>query len=233
MSEDLGPVKKWLGEKKANIAVAALNRRHFQAQYVPSREEALRVMMEMIPEGVTVGRGDSVTINEVKVIPELLKRNRNRIVDPFPVIDGGTQLDGQLRRSLAREALTSDVFLTGVNALTLDGKLVSADALGNRVAAMIFGPTKVIVVAGTNKIVKNVDEAIKRIHEIVAPMNARRHYLVHNIPQFGELACGKTGACVDCVAEWHMCCNTVIIDGVFVSVKGRINVVLVGEELGI
>jgi len=134
---------------------------------------------------------------------------------------------------MQRETFFADIFVTGTNAITLDGKLVSTDGLGNRVSAMIFGPKKVILVAGVNKIVNDVDEALRRIHEVAAPLNARRHYLKHHQPELGDLPCVRTGSCVDCSHGWRICRYTVIIEGTMAREKGRINVVLVGEELGL
>ena len=98
---------------------------------------------------------------------------------------------------------------------------------------MVFGPEKVIVVVGVNKIVKDVDEALERIHGVAAPINAKRHYLKHHRPELGDLPCVRTGRCVDCNHEERICRYTVIIEGTKLPQKGRINVVLVGEELGI
>jgi hypothetical protein len=134
---------------------------------------------------------------------------------------------------MQREAFSCDVFLAGTNAVTMDGKLVNTDGLGNRVSAMIFGPEKVILVVGANKIVKNLDEAMERIREVCAPMNARRHFLKHHSSEFGDLPCVRTGKCIDCNHDWKICNYTVIIEGAMAREKGRINVVLVGEELGI
>ena len=119
------------------------------------------------------------------------------------------------------------------HAVTLDGRLVNVDGLGNRVAAMIFGPRKVVLIAGVNKIVKDVDEAMERIHQVAAPMNAKRHYLKHHFDELGDLPCVKTGRCVDCTHDWKICCFTVVVEGTQLRDKGRINMILVGEELGI
>ncbi len=103
----------------------------------------------------------------------------------------------------------------------------------NRVAGLIFGPKKVIVVAGANKIVKNVEEGLKRVKEIAAPVTARMHY-VHHQP-FEELPCAKTGMCVDCDSSWRICCYTVIVDrqtNFLIYKEPRIHVVIIGEELG-
>ena len=231
---DISLERRWLYEERAKMVVASLKKRNINAQYTSSREEALSVVMGMIPAGVTVARGDSVSLDQVGVIPELIKRNQNKIIDPFVRdADGYAVAEWEQRLRMMREAFTADVFLTGTNAVTLDGKLVSTDALGNRVSAMVFGPRKVIVVVGVNKIVKGVNEALERIHEVAAPLNAKRHYLKHHLEQWNDLPCVRTGRCVDCNVEWRLCCNTVIIEGTDERVKGRINVVLVGEELGI
>ena len=232
--KDLSPERKWLYDERAKLAVANLNRRNINAQYVSSHEEALPIVMDLIPEGAIVVCGDSVSLEQVGVLPALMKRNKNKVIAPFARDASGHLLvDRQQQMKMFREAFTSDVFLTGMNAVTLDGKLVSTDAIGNRVAAMIFGPEKVIVVAGVNKIVKDMNEAIERIHGIAAPINAKRHYLRHHAAEFGDLACVRTGKCVDCTSDWRICCSTVIIEGTYARVKGRLNVVLVGEELGI
>ena len=134
---------------------------------------------------------------------------------------------------MEREAFSADIFLTSTNAITLDGRLVSIDGHGNRVSAMVFGPRKVIVVAGANKIVKDVDEALMRIHNFATPLNAMRHYLKHDMKEGGELPCVKGGSCVDCFHSERPCRYTVIIEGSGIMDPGRFEVVLVGEELGI
>jgi len=231
---DISQENEWFYEQRAKTVVNNFQKKGINAQYVPSRQEALSAVLEMIPEGVTVARGDSLSHEQVGVIDELKKRKQNKFIDPFARdADGFLLAEWKERLRMMREAFTADIFLTGANAVTLDGKLVSIDALGNRVAAMIFGPEKVIVVAGVNKIVKDVDEALERIHNIAAPINAKRHYLKHHIAEFGDLPCVRTGRCVDCNHDWSICRNTVIIEGTYERVKGRINVVLVGEELGI
>ncbi len=238
---DISQERKWFYRELATRVVTNLQKRNINAQYVSSREEALSVVLGMIPEGATVARGDSLTLEQVGVMAALRKLNRNKITDPFKRDAEGfyvaetedRRLQREEHRTQQREAFTSDVFLTGTNAVTLDGKLVNIDGGGNRVAAMIFGPKKVIVVVGVNKIVKDADEALERIHEVAAPINAKRHYLKHHRPEFGDLPCVRTGRCVDCNHDWRICRYTVIIEGSIMWDKGRINVVLIGEELGI
>ncbi len=216
------------------MVVKNLQRRAINGQYVPARAEALAAVLAMIPEGAKVVRADSVTLDQIGIMPALKRRNKNVLVDPFE-----RQEDGRFvpevqknRFNMQREAFSADVFLAGTNAVTLDGKLVNTDGLGNRVAPMIFGPEKVILVIGVNKIVKDVEEAMDRIHNLCAPINARRHALKHHRPEMGELPCARTGRCADCSHEWRICRATVIIEGTL-RAKGRINVVLVGENLGI
>jgi hypothetical protein len=231
---DLSRERQWFYEERAKAAVNGLQKRHINAQYAPGRREALAAVMEMIPDGATVYRGDSVTLEQVGIIDELRKRTQIKFTDAFVRNEDGSQsLGNEARRQIQREAFLADVFITGTNAVTLDGKLVNIDAMGGRVAALIFGPKKVIVVVGANKIVRDVDEGIERIHQMAAPINARRHLLKHHSEYFADLPCVRTGRCADCNQEWRLCLNTVIIEGSYPPAKGRINVVLVGEELGI
>ena len=231
---DIREERHWLYQEQARVAVANLQKRNMNAQYVPNRQKALSTVIEMIPVGVTVCCGDSVTLEQVGVVSELRKRNQNNVLNPMERnADGSPVITGEERLKIQRAAFSSEVFLTGTNAVTLDGKLVNTDAMGNRVAPMIFGPSKVIVIAGTNKIVKNTSEAIERIHQVAAPINAKRHAIKHNMEAFGNLPCAKTGFCTDCNSDSRICRYTVIIEGSLGRQKDRINVVLVGEELGI
>lgn len=232
---DISGEKKWFYEHRARTVVNNLQKKHVNAQYVSNRKDALSVVLEMIPKEATVACGDSVTLDQVEVIPELRKRNQNNIINPMERDAEGFSIiaDMEQKAEVQRAAFTSDVFLTGTNAVTLDGKLVNIDGVGNRVAPMIFGPKKVIVVVGANKIVKDVNQALERIYQIAAPINAKRHYIKHHVAEFGDLPCVRTGSCVDCNHERRICRYTVIIDGTSIRQKGRINVVLVGEELGI
>ena len=231
---DVDPEKKWLAEERARVVVKNLQRRHINARYFATRTEAREAILGMIPPWVTVARGDSITVDQVGILPELVKRQQNTILDPFRWDADGYYIDSETeRRRMKREAFSADVFLAGSNAVTLDGKLVNIDGLGNRVAPMVYGPDRVILVVGTNKIVTDVDEALERIHQVAAPMNARRHYLRHHEDSLADLPCVRTGRCVDCTHDEKICCYTVIIEGTMSSERDRLHVVLVGEELGI
>ena len=231
---DIGQEKKRYYEVRAKSVIKNLLKRDINGQYAASRQEALTTVMGMIPPGVTVARGDSVSVDQVGVQEELVKNNRNKVINPLTRDEKGFFAYGtEDRYSMEREAFYADVFITGTNAITLDGKLVSIDGHGNRVSAMVFGPRSVIVVVGANKIVKDVDEALTRIHNIATPINAMRHALKHNMPEGNDLPCVKTGYCVDCDHPERPCRYTVIIAGSGSMDKGRFHVVLVGEELGI
>ena len=231
---DLSQERKHFYGERGRKAVAKFERRNIHAVYAPTKEDALSEVIGLIPEGAKVVKGDSMSVDQVGVMEELRKRNRNEVSDPFERgPDGRTVLQGEERRRVQKEAFSADVFITGANAVTLDGKIVSTDAVGNRVAPVIFGPDKVILVIGANKIVKDLEGATRRVHEIAAPINAKRHALKHHNVEFGELPCVVTGSCTDCNHDWRICRFTVIIEGSMFPQKGRLNVVLVGEELGI
>jgi ribosomal protein L37E len=162
-----------------------------------------------------VGLGGSVTLDELGVVDRLRS-------GPWHLIDRYAAIDWESRMNAYREALLADVFVTGVNAITRRGELVCIDCSGNRVAAMIFGPRRVIVVAGVNKVVEDLDEAFARLRKI-APLNCRR--LGHKTP------CAETGRCSDCMIPQRMCNYTGIIhDGL--KEKDRIHVILIAEDLG-
>jgi len=232
---ELSAEREWFYRQRANIVVTNLQKKRINAQYSSDRQVALAAVLAMIPPEAIVAKGDSISVDQIGIISELKKRNENNIIDPLERGANGSYVipEEEGRLAAAKEAFFSDVFLVGTNAITLDGKLVNTDGWGNRVAPMIFGPKKVIVVVGINKIVDNLDQAMERIRQFAAPINAKRHCVTLHLPEYGDLPCVKAGKCVDCNHELSICHYTVIIDGAALPEKGRINVVLVGEELGI
>lgn len=234
---DISAQRRWLNAQRAAVAVANFQKRRINALYVSNRKQALAAIMAMIPEDVSVARADSITMDQVEIMEALRARKRNKILWAQEKDSHGDPLipDLEERSQMQRESFLVDVFLTGANALTLDGKIVSTDGLGNRVAPTIFGPKKVILAVGINKLVKNLDEALARIREICAPMNAQRHFEKHNRPWYGDIPCVKTGACPEdgCDHDRRICSATVIIESVPIPSKGRMNVVIIGEDLGI
>lgn len=211
----------WLYEKQAETAVKNLRKNCFEAKYVKDAKTAFDEIMGRVSENDCIGLGDSMTLHEIGVVDALESGNYNFLNPWKKGITRPESLD------LRRRALTSDIFLTGTNAVTLDGKIVSTDGLGNRVAGMIFGPLKVIVTVGANKIVANIDEAIGRVKKIAAPINAYKH---DYDPPFRS-PCADTGFCSECRPPGRMCCKTVIIEGCSRD-QERIFVLIVGESLG-
>lgn len=196
-----------------------------------------------------VGFADSVSLHQLGIHQLVKDLPNTEVVDPFERFpDGKYRVYGKLppgKMDLPkdeyyalmeklldrmRESLMTDVFITGANAITMRGQIVSTDGTGNRVAGMIFGPRKVIVVVGTNKVVDTVDDAVKRNRNVAAPLNYLRHNIKHH-NRF-DTPCLTTGVCSDCNHRRRGCLNTVIIDGAMEAHKDRIHLVLVNEHLG-
>lgn len=210
--------RNWYTEKIVQATLKNLERNGFTTFNIPSKEEALNKVLGMIPRDAKVGVGGSFTLREIGLVRALVERGN-------PVADHWNQgLTGEKLKEVKRSQLTADVFISSSNAITMDGKLINADGAGNRVASIIFGPRKVIIVAGVNKIVKDVDEGLKRIRNVVAPMNANR--LGRKTP------CGLTGICVEEQCESpERICNIITIVERRPSETDTI-IVLIGEKLG-
>lgn len=207
---------KWHREIMAKKVVEALIRNNFLAEYASTKEQALEKLLELIHPKATVGIGGSYSLQQIKA-PQALEERGNFIFN-----HGKPDLTQDEIYAIRRQQLTADVFITSTNAITMDGKLVNVDGIGNRVAAMIFGPKRVVVVCGINKIVKNVEEAHERIKRYAAPINCQR--LNYDNP------CGETGFCVECKGSNRICNITTILHK-----KPRqtdIHIIVVGEELG-
>jgi len=196
--------------------VSSLQKREFNAFSARCGDEARDRILEMIAPGSTVGVGGSVTLRQIGLVEALESKGHTVYQRWGPQVTQSPEMDTR------RAMLTCDVFLTSSNAITAEGELVNMDGIGNRVSAMIFGPSKVIVVAGWNKIVTDLNAAVLRIRNVAAPLNAKRLEL--------KVPCAKTGYCSDCDSPDNMCRVTTII-----SRKPRrtdITVVLVAEQLG-
>jgi hypothetical protein len=207
---------QWHGEVFGKRAVEALKKNNFNADFFSTREELIKRILEMIPEKDVIGVGGSTTVQNLGIL-EILAKRGNLILD-----HNKAGLSPEEVLNLRRKQLTCDTFITGSNSITLDGKLVNTDGVGNRVASMIFGPKQVIILAGTNKIVKDEEEARKRIRTIAAPINSKRL----NRPN----PCTVTGECMDCQGPTRICNITTIL-------KKRpsltpFSVFIINEELG-
>jgi len=212
-------VNRWHLQKKIERTLNALRKNNFDAMYVPNRKEAVAKVLELIPPNALVGVGGSVTVRELGIL-EILKSRGNKIADHWEARH--KKLGREQVMKVRRLLLNSDILLASTNALTETGHLVNIDHAGQRVAAMIFGPKKVIIVSGVNKIVRDVDEALKRIKNVAAPMNAKR--LNINVP------CTVTGICSDCDSQDRICSVTTIIERR--PVHTDITVILLGEKIG-
>jgi len=209
--------------KDIEVTLKSLTSRGFKGFYAENRETAKNKILEMIPVEATVGIGDSTTVKQIGVIEELKKRGTT-VYDGF--YRGITQ---EKHDEMLRKSALCDVFLTGTNAVTLDGRLVNVDAVGNRVAGIFFGHKFSIVVVGKNKLVKDLDEAFHRIRKLIAPTHARLRVELGGKPS--KTPCIVTGQCTDCRSEDRICNIFTIIEGK--PLKTNIYVVIVDEDLGL
>ena len=209
-------IKQWKNICKAKTIVAVLNKKHFQASYVLNLAEAKEKLIAMIDDGASVALGGSTTLSDMG-IEDVLRNGNYAFFDRYQNLPFDPDIV-----DIHRKSLTADFLLTGTNAITKQGELVNTDCTGNRVAPMIFGPKNVIIVAGVNKIVENLEDAFKRIREI-APMNSKR--IKHETP------CVETGYCVDCDCKKRICNFTTIIHN-GIKFEGRIKIIIIADEAG-
>lgn len=208
--------KKQYYEKRGKQLVKNLQSRHFDAYYCDNAQAALEQALALIPEGASVGWGGAMSAQQIGLMDAV--RNGN-----YCAIDRDTCKTPEERAQNAKECMFCDVYLTGANALSLDGQMVSIDGTGNRVAAMIFGPKKVLVIAGMNKVEDTLEAAMTRARTVAAPMNQQRF---HN-----QVPCDATGTCADCKSA-ECICNQIVITR-HCRPAGRIKFIIVGEELGL
>jgi len=201
-------------------ASEALKRNQFRVLVASSKKDAVDKVLGLIPLDAKVGVGGSMTIRELGLIEALTQRGNPVVHHWQPDISVSDWFPFMM------EAHSSDVFLCSSNAVTEDGKLVNIDSSGNRVASMMFGPKKVIVIAGKNKIVKDVCAGLERLKRVAGPLNAKRHNL-------DELPCVATGACTDCDSPKRICRVITIMERAPNRVRDpNITVVLVAKKLG-
>ena len=204
-----------LFDKRGEVLVKALQKRHFEAYYCASKDEALKQVLALIPEGSTVGWGGAVSAAQVGV-QEAVHAGIYNVIDRDQFSDPAEKL------RCMRECFNADYFITGANAISLDGQMVNIDGNGNRVGMIVYGPKHIIVVAGMNKVCPSIEDAVKRARTVAAPMNQQRFGLPH--------PCTCTGVCADCLTETSICNQILITRNC--KPAGRIKFVLVGEELG-
>ncbi len=207
--------KKKFYENQAKTIISKLQARRMEGYYCPDQESANNKILELIgEEKKVVTYGGSMTLDEIG-IKEDIERAGHELIRRENCVTEEEKAECYAKQIMA------DSYLMSTNAITLDGELVNIDGAGNRVACLIYGPKEVIVVAGMNKVVTNVEEGIHRVRNIAAPPNTVR--LSCDTP------CAITGRCGDCLTN-TICCQTVITRAS--RIPERIKVVLVGEELG-
>ena len=200
--------------KRIHHTVEALRKNRFEAHFLPTKTELLATISGITPQGCSCSIGGSVTLEQTGVRALLENGDYNYLDRYAPGADAP---------QIMLEALGCDVYFTGTNAITMDGKLYNIDGRGNRVAAYCFGPKKVIVIAGYNKIVADIPAAQTRMRHFSAPANAIR--LGYQIP------CAASGICEDCASPSRICSQELITG--WQQTPGRICVLILGEEYGL
>jgi len=209
-------IRDWCNKSMLLHVVKSLQKRDFDASYFPNISTVNRNLLKKIPESATIGIGGSVTIRELGIITELEKRG-NKVFHHWK-----KGLTEKTDRETRKQENLADYYLTSANAITRDGDIINIDGIGNRVAAMIYGPKNVIIIAGCNKIVHTIEEGIRRSKDIAAVMNAKR--------VGAKTPCVSTGICVDCNAPHRICRVTSIIQ--YWPLQTNISVMLVNQQLG-
>lgn len=195
--------------------VDKFNERFFESYYCSTKEDALNKALSLIEDGDTVSWGGSQSIFQCGLVDEVKKGN-------YTVIDRATAKTPEEKEDLMRKAFFVDTYLMSSNAVSETGELVNVDGNGNRVAALSYGPKQVIIVVSLNKVMPDLDSAIKRARSIAAPTNAQRFGL--------DTPCAKTGKCFNCNSKDCICADIVITR--ISRPKNRIKIIFCGEELG-
>lgn len=208
--------KKQNYEHLADTIIKNLQKRQMGGFYFATAAEAVEKAGSLLTPNATVGFGGSMTLTESGMMDVLNSRK------DITLYDRSKAKSPEETKEIYHKALCADFFFMSTNAITADGELVNIDGNGNRLAALIYGPEHVIILAGMNKVVRNVDDAISRVKNIAAPANGVR--LNTNTP------CATTGICHDCFSPSCMCSHTVVTRRC--NIPGRITVLLIGEELG-
>lgn len=209
------PRKEYYRTVGASV-IKALTANGFQAAYAETCEEAVKDVLALVPEGCVVGIPGSVSIRELG-LPEILAARGNRIVQHWD-----PSLLPEDRAQRWNDELSSDVFLTSSNAVTLAGELVNIDGTGNRVAGMAWAKNRICFVLGINKVCRDIQGALQRIRDWATPINGIRLGM--------DLPCVKAGFCVDCKIPQRACRAVSILER---APYGRdAHVILVGENLG-
>lgn len=208
MNENITKRNNLLSQK----VIKGLESRNMTGYYAETKEEALRIALQIIPKGSSVTMGGAMSAHEIGLV-EALKSSDYNFIDRDRAED---------KRAAMLAAYDADVFLSSANAMTEDGIMVNVDGNANRVSAIAQGPRKVVFIVGMNKVCKDLDSAMKRARNVAAPINAQRFGL--------STPCTQTGSCMDCKSPDTICCQILITR--FSRHKDRIHVILVNDNLG-
>ena len=199
-------------ELLAQKVIKGLESRNMSGYYASDREEAKKIALSLIPEGSLVTMGGGQSVWDIG-LPQALKEGNYNFLDRNLVED---------KRAAMLAAYDADVFLASANAITEDGVMVNIDGNANRVSALAYGPKKLVLIVGMNKVCPDVDAAMKRARNVAAPINAQRFGL--------STPCAKTGSCMNCKSPDTICCQFLVTR--FSRHTGRVHVILVNDNLG-
>ncbi len=208
--------RRWHRRKIGENCIEALKRHGFDARWAETADEARGICLQIAADFDTFGFGGSDTSRALGLVGALKAAGKTVYDHWLP--DLSAEDDMKIRRA----QLLCDCFVCSANAVSAAGEIVNVDGIGNRTSAMAFGPKKVIVVAGINKVVSDLHAALRRVKEVAAPMRAKSLGM--------KTPCAKTGVCTDCNAPQRICRVTTILHRC--PMKTPVSVVLVGEELG-
>ncbi len=207
---------QWLNERRIEKTISKLEKNNIKGYYAKNNDELLNIIKDIAKEGEMVSVGGSMTLFETNII-DFLRSGRYNFLDRYE--ENLTPAD---MKEIYRKSFYADTYFSSVNAITEEGEIFNVDGNGNRVAAMLYGPDKVILIVGANKIVKNLDDAVNRNKSISGPANAKR--LNTATP------CAKVGYCMDCKSEDRICCEYTVIKRQ--RTAGRMHVIFVNDILG-
>lgn len=216
MKEKNMEIWKTFNSSLGNTVVKALEANGFKSRYVATAAEAVSAVLDLVPEGSSVGVPGTSTIRELGLPGELESRGCkiSQHWDP--------SLAPEDRPQRWEDEIASDIFLTSSNGVTMDGMLVNIDGTGNRVAGMAWARKRIIFVVGINKVSRDIESSLRRIRDVATPVNALRLNI--------DVPCTRVGHCVDCKSPLRVCRAVLILER---APFGRdAHVIIVGEDLG-
>lgn len=198
-----------------NEIMKKFENRNIEFKYFTNRTDLITTVKGEVDKCNSIGIGNSKTLKELQI--SVMMKSLGKVVYDKTLVNGREEIN-----KLKKLSLMSECYISSCNALTRDGKIVNVDHSGNRVAAITYGPDKVIIIVGENKLVDNEDEAVKRAMKIATPLNAKRAKI--------DSPCSNNKPCSDCSQEVRVCNYLSIIRGQ--NVKGRMKVFMINEDIG-